>query len=104
MKLSKSQFCTYVDTYKEMLEQEDKILNVLGADCEWTPSNWINNYYNMLTDLCELPEDKIIGNFLDWFAFDTNFGKRDNIIFCDGRKWTINSPEILYDFIKEEDK
>ena len=101
MKLKKAQFCEYVNKYKEMLEQEEKITDVLGIDWEWTPADWIENYYQMLSNLCELPKDNIAGTVLDWFVYDTNFWKEDNTILCDGKKWTINSPEILYDFIKK---
>ncbi len=101
MKLNKAQFCKYVDKYKEMLEQEDKVLDVLGVDCEWVPSEWIINYYEILSDLCELPKDKNTGTLLDWFVFDTHFGKEHNVILGNGRRWVINSPEVLYDFIKE---
>lgn len=101
MKLSKAQFCKYINKYKEMLEQEDKVLDVLGVDCEWVPSEWIINYYEMLSELCDLPEEKNAGTLLDWFVFDTHFGKEDNVILGNGRRWIISSPDILYDFIKE---
>ena len=64
MKLNKAQFCKYVNKYKEMLEQEDKILDVLEVDCEWIPSEWIINYYEMLSELCDLPKDKNTGTLL----------------------------------------
>ena len=54
MKLTKRQFCTAIDTYKDMLEQERDILNVLDVNPEWAPSKWINYFYDLLTDVCEL--------------------------------------------------
>ena len=107
MKLTKRQFCTAVDTYKDMLEQERDILNVLDVNPEWAPSKWINSFYDLLTDVCELDEDPMYGSDLDWFCFETEFGKRED--YCKvvdkvtGRTWTITTPETLYDFITRED-
>ena len=106
MKLTKEQFCNYINKYKEMTEQENDIVSVLGGTAEWIPSTWLSNYYEMLNDLCDLPEDKYAGTILDWFVFDTDFGSDDemNIIRCSdsNKKWKINSPEVLYDYIKKE--
>lgn len=104
MKLNKTQFCTYINKYREMLEQEDEILEVLKVDSEWAPSDWISNYYEVLSDMCELPKSKNTGTLLDWFVFDTNFGEVRNVVLNKGRRWIIDSPQILYDFIKESEK
>lgn len=102
MKLSKAQFCKYIEEYKKMSEQNEMITDTLEISSEWTPMNWIDSYYEMLSDLCELPEDKNTGTLLDWFIFDTHYGKENNVILGNGRRWVINSPEVLYDFIKED--
>ena len=39
--------------------------------------------------------------FIFRFKFPLYFGKEDNVILCNGRRWIIGSPDILYDFIKE---
>ena len=37
MKLDKRQFCIAVETYKEMLEEEEKLLDALDVAPEWKP-------------------------------------------------------------------
>ena len=107
MKLTKKQFCTAVDTYKSMLQEEEEIIEVLNVGPEWKGSGWIENYYELLSDLCEMEEDPIYGSDLDWFCFDTDFGRKED--YCKvydqetGRTWTIKDPEILYDFITRND-
>lgn len=107
MKLSKRQFCIAVNTYKEMLEEENHLLDALEIGPDWKPGEWINSYYELLTDLCELEVDELYGSDLDWFCFDAKFGanKDMNKIFDTetGRTWHIESPEILYDFITRND-
>lgn len=106
MKLSKRQFCIAVNTYKEMLEEEEKLLDALDITPEWKPGEWINSYYELLTDLCELETDEVYGNDLDWFCFDTKFGTdKDMCKVYDtqtGLTWRIESPDILYDLIIRE--
>ena len=107
MKLNKRQFCIAVDTFKTMLEEERQIIDVLDIGPEWKGGDWIQNYYELLTDLCEFEEDPIYGNDLNWFCFDTDFGRKED--YCKvfdnetGRTWTIRDPEILYDFITRDE-
>ncbi len=103
MKLTKSQFCSAVNTYREMLEQELKYCDFLNISPEWGPGEWIGNYYQFLSDLCELEEDIYVGTTLDWFCHDTDFGRNKdmNKIFDGTKTWRIESPDILYDYIME---
>jgi len=104
MKLSKNEFCNAVDTYKQMLKEENDFLNLLNANPEWKPGEWIENYYKLLTDLCELEEHPTWGTILDWFCYDTDFGRRTDWCKINDNKgltWTVETPDILYDFIME---
>lgn len=107
MKLSKRQFCIAVETYKEMLEEENRLLDALEIGPDWKPGEWINSYYELLSDLCELEIDDLYGSDLDWFCFDAKFGanKDMNKIFDTetGRTWRIENPGLLYDFITRND-
>lgn len=107
MKLDKRQFCTAVDTYKTMLEEEHQMIDVLDISPDWKGSEWIENYYDLLSDLCELEEDPYVGTDLDWFCFETDFGeKKDYCKVFDkdtSHTWTIETPETLYDFITRND-
>ena len=89
------------------MEQENTIIEVLDISPEWVGSEWINNYYELLTDLCELERDQYIGTDLDWFVYETDFGrKKDYNRIYDintGKVWTISSPEILYDYIMRDE-
>ena len=103
MKLNKLQFIKYVETYKKMLYKETNIINALGDCIEWEPGNWINNYYKLLSDMCELKENNIFGTSLDWFCYETDFGTHDNMInIMDNGKHKIiyiNNAEDLYNYI-----
>lgn len=107
MKLSKHQFCVAVRTYQSMLEEDNELIDVLNVTPEWKPSEWVNNYYELLTDLCELEVDEYIGTDLDWFCFETDFGKREDLYKIydkeTGRTWRIENPEILYDYITRDE-
>ena len=107
MKLTKSQFCTAVNNYRSMLQEEEELQAALSIGSEWKPGEWIQAYYELLTDLCELETDEVYGNDLDWFCFDTKFGTdKDMYKVYDtqtGLTWRIESPEILYDFITRDE-
>ena len=107
MKLDKRQFCIAVKTYKEMIDEEEAIAQVLDISPEWKGAEWIQNYYDLLSDLCELEADPYMGTDLDWFCFETNFGRRKDMCKAydheTGRTWTIETPDILYDFITRDE-
>lgn len=89
-----------------MCEEEKKITDALNIGAEWAGADWINNYYELLTELCELEEDPHVGTDLDWFCFETDFGRKKDYCkvydkFTD-RTWRIETPETLYDFITRE--
>ena len=103
MKLDKRQFCIAVNTYRDMLDEEQMIQDALDIGAEWKPGEWITNFYEFLSDVCDLEVDHNFGTDLDWFCFETDFGRRKD--YCKifdhetGRTWTIETPETLYDFI-----
>lgn len=102
MKLNKKEFYTAVNTYRSMLEEENKLIDALDISPEWKPGEWINNYYEFLSDMCELEENPTYGTILDWFCYDMDFGRdKDSKIYDGNKTWVINSPEILYDYIIE---
>ena len=104
MKLSKEQFVEYVNRYEQMLKEEYVIMDVLDASPEWKPSGWLNSFYDLLSDMCELKEDIICGSTLDWFCWETEFGEREDmrvIEVSDGIKWDITDAGVLYDYLME---
>ena len=108
MRLTKYEFCNAVDMFEEMCEQEKQVQEVLGISTpEWTPGGWIESFYQLLSDVSECDEDPHYGTDLDWFCFDTDFGRKEDMckVFDHetGRTWRIESPEILYDFITRND-
>ena len=104
MKLTKEQFCDAVDTYKKMCDEEDKIREVLDVGFEWTPSQWIGAYYALLTQMCELEDDILYGNDLDYFCYDLNFGQKwePGMIMIDGEDIPCRNVEELWDMITKE--
>ena len=105
MKLSKRQFCDAVTVFEKMYREENEIFNILNISPEWVCGEWIHQFYDFLSDVCDLEEDPKYGTTLDWFCFEADFGKaQDNKIYVDGKTWTINSPSILYDYIMEVEK
>lgn len=98
MRLTKNEFLSHLFTYRQMCEEEEKIVNALDIGFDSILSNWINNYYNFIHDLCELREGEY-GSTLDWWCFETNFGKNDAVIETDNETFKIHSAAALYDYL-----
>lgn len=104
MRLTKEEFVEAVNKYKQMLEEEYEIIDLIDVSPEWKPGTWVNEYYNLLSNMCELEENDIYGTDLDWFCYDTAFGEYEEFtkVYDGTTEWNITSPEILYDFIMHE--
>lgn len=107
MILSKEQFVKYVNILRTMITQADKIYIALHGEVNIF-DEWTNYYYSLLSDMCELDENIYGGSVLDWYCFETDFGKIDNILrwnYLDTDKvieTRITTPEDLYNFIIEQ--
>ena len=104
MKLTKEQFIEKVNLYEKMFNEETEICGILEVDWNWRPSKWLDAYYTLLSDMCEL-EDSPSGTALDWFCFETKFGKSSHNFATyetpTGKvTMTIPSPEKLWDYLK----
>lgn len=104
MRLTKEEFVNAVNTYQKMLAEECEIIDVMDMCPEWKPGTWVNEYYNLLSSMCELEENDIYGTDLDWFCYDTAFGENEKFtkVYDGVTEWNITNPEILYDFIMYE--
>ena len=109
MKLTREQFINYVNKFEEMHKAEIVIADTLEITGEWKPMDWISEYYALLSDMCELPENRLYGTDLDWFCYDTDFGKMSQIneinVWDNGDllfEYTIDSPEALWDYWVEQ--
>lgn len=100
MRLTKNEFISYLLSYRQMCEEEEKIVNALGIGFDSTLSNWINNYYNFIHNLCELREGEY-GSTLDWWCFETNFGKDNAVILNEDGAIIFEIPDAaaLYDYL-----
>lgn len=98
MKLTKKQFKHYVGLYHQMYDEETNIIEALGTCPDWKMGGWLENYYNLLHDVCECK----IGEYqsiLDWYCFETDFGEHDNVVTVDDVEYTIKTLDDLWDYI-----
>lgn len=79
MKLTKEQFIYYVKALDKMYQEEEVMTDALGIS-DWKPVTWIDWFSSFLGEMCELPvEEHTSETLLDWFCFETNFGRNENI-------------------------
>ena len=41
-------------------------------------------------------------DWIGWWIYEVRENPKENAIVCNGKKWTIDSPETLYDFLYQE--
>lgn len=106
MNLSKKDFCEALKVLRTTEKEEQKIFSLLTPSPEWIFSKWINRYYELLIRACgyEGVDEKILVDLLDWFCYETDFGEKEEynkIYDADSGEIvaTIDSPEVLYDYL-----
>jgi len=83
---------------KKFLDEQDKltqVINVIAPSgtcvCEFG-NEFIDDYINLLE--CSVNDDS---NWVSWFVFENEFGKKGLIINIDNKKYKIKSDKLLYD-------
>ena len=105
MKLTKEQFIHCIETYKKMREEETELFNALHLYDECIFDEWLNNYYDLLSEMCEfdIPYNDIGWvSDLDYFVFELDFGRlyRDGCIEdADGNPIKMSTAEELWDIL-----
>lgn len=90
--------------YHKMQDDESAIMDALDINPEWKPSEWLNAFYEILSDMCELEERTLeYGTTLDWWVFETNFGSEDGwaapMIMVYGENINLPDAGALYDYL-----
>ena len=108
MRLTKEEFLFEMDLLKQMHEDESIIVDLLDVSPEWIGGKWLWNYYSFINKMCELPINDLIGTDLDWFCWETQFGRRCNEITVDTndgddyKVYTIETAEDLWYYWDKE--
>lgn len=101
MRLTKDEFIDGINTIKKMYSEEQQILAALDTSPEWKCGEWVDNYYNLFIQLCELPENDYYGTDVDYFIYELNFGKdwKPGMVKENGEDIKLTTPEELWDFV-----
>ena len=103
--ITKKEFCEYIKILKSMDRKELHISKLLERVAEG-PS-WIFVYNDEKTAIMSLlaklmgVEDNDLGNDLEYFCYDLNFGKEyvKGCITVDGVDIDVSTPSKLYDYL-----
>lgn len=104
MRLTKEEFCKYVNKFEEMMKEESDLLEALRANPEWKPGSWISAYYNLLINMCDLEDRNPIGNDLSYYCFELDFGRKwvPETITVDGVDIPCSNLDELWELINME--
>lgn len=105
MRLTEEEFIGCVNTFERMITEERAVANSLGIR-DWIGDYWSGEYYNFLTDMCDFTKEDFNephGTDLDWYCWDTDFGKSGTVVKYSVGNTTlslnVNSPKKLYKLI-----
>lgn len=102
MKLTKEQFVKYLKLYETMYLEERRIANALGCSPHWPPAQWVDNFFDLFSEMCELGAGTpLYGTDLDYFIWDLDFGRNwePGAVIENGKEVVLSSPEGLYEYL-----
>lgn len=106
MRLTKEEFVYYVNEFEELNNINNACANALDIRGDWVYDKLIMKYYDLLHNMCDFTEDdNDTESLLDWYCFETDFGKDDNAVILedDDTERVIDTPEKLYELIMISD-
>lgn len=99
--LSKEQFAEYINHIINLYENSktlEKALQIFCNDRDFT--GFLYSLEFELKFLKNLIDDE--NDWIEWWIYEGRENPKENAIYCNGKKWTIDSPETLYDFLFQE--
>lgn len=99
--LSKEQFTKYINHIINLYENSktlEKALQIFCNDRDFT--GFLYSLEFELKFLKDLIGDE--NDWIEWWIYEGKENPKENAINCNGKKWTIDSPETLYDFLFQE--
>ena len=99
--LSKEQFTEYINHIIDLYENSktlEKALQIFCNDRDFTGFLYSSEFE--LKFLKNLLDDE--NDWIGWWIYEGRENPKENAIVCNGKKWTIESPETLYDFLYQE--
>ena len=101
--MNKEEFVTYVNKIEAQHKKQNELLNQLTdlfGNFDGTLSEALFHSNELARDLIK----KVVGDtedWLDWYIFETEFSKVPLRVLAGDREFLIDSPESLFDLIKE---
>jgi hypothetical protein len=96
----------FIDTLK-FIEKQREDFGVPERYLSDSIMDLIHNYEGKLVEnlnkLFDLPKNEYLGTDIDYYVYESNFGKNANIKY-EGKKVDISCPEKLWDFLEEQRK
>ena len=99
--LSKEQFTEYINHIINLYENSKTLEKALQIFCN--DRDFTGFFYSLefeLKFLKNLIDDE--NDWIEWWIYEGRENPKENAIDCNGKKWTIDSPETLYDFLFQE--
>ena len=99
--LSKEQFTEYINHIINLYENSktlEKALQIFCNDRDFT--GFLYSLEFELKFLKNLIDDE--NDWIEWWIYEGRESPKENAIDSNGKKWTIDSPETLYDFLFQE--
>ena len=104
--MTKEQFVRILNLIKEYDEKLDVLF-----EANRTIAMGIVEHYDLKDAIIETLEyamnvktDPNYGSDISWWVFETEYGKKNPYVYIKGRKYSITTPEKLYNLIKKGDK
>lgn len=104
MRLTKEEFCAAVDKYEKLCKEESLLIEVLGIGPDSVVSKWLEAYYDLLSDMCELAGTFEYGTDLDYYCYELDFGRKwkPGMITFNDKDIPCRNSEELWDLIMME--
>lgn len=109
MRLTREEFIQAIKVIETMINEENSIMNALDINPEWTPGTWVNEYYELVSQMCDFRENDYTidyGSDLDYFCWELNFGKnwkpkkwKLGMVADDGEDINFGDAGAVYDYI-----
>jgi len=104
MRFTKEEFKRAIAALEIMSRDERDIGEALTAGPEWIGSSWVQEYYGLIEQMCDISSD--YDNDLSYFVYDLDFGRNWHpgmVTDENGEDVPLSTIDNLWDLLTRED-
>lgn len=100
--MNKNEFCEFIRNMEKTRRNVEKYLEYVSETVHTDLFEYESLCVRILSNFLNLETNEKFGTSIDYYVYETNYGKDILDVLVDGKKFKLETPEDLWDLLEIE--